>query len=324
MTVARCRQVSVETTPYYHVIGRCVRRAFLCGVDPASGEDFEHRRQWVIERLELLCSVFAVELCSFAVMHNHYHLVVRLAPSKADSWTQDEVLARWERLYGIPTPVSLGLAPDAGKAQRELALELIETRRGRLADLSWFMKCLNEYIARRANLEDRCTGSFWEGRYKSQALLDERALLTCMAYVDLNPIRAGMAESLEDSDYTAIQSRIGAICGRSTRLPLVPFEDQHEPTESPLPYYQCHYLELVDWTGRAMRKEKRGSIPEELEPILEQLGFDEVAWLEGIKLFGKPKYQAIGSANQIRQMAQTNHRSWYRGITACQVVFGHP
>jgi REP element-mobilizing transposase RayT len=188
MTVARCRQVNVETTLYYHVIGRCVRRAFLCGVDNSSGKDYEHRRQWVIERLKLLCAVFAVDLCSYAIMSNHYHLVVRLAPGRAESWTDEDVLGRWEKLYGIATPIAIGIAETADPAQRALAEEMIGVRRERLSNLSWFMKCLNEHIARRANLEDKCTGSFWEGRFVSQALLDEKALLSCMAYVDLNPI----------------------------------------------------------------------------------------------------------------------------------------
>lgn len=324
MTIARCRQISVETTPYYHVIGRCVRRAFLCGFDASSGKDYEHRRQWVVDRLELLCTVFAVELCAYAVLSNHYHLVLRLAPDKADAWSQAEVLDRWEKVYGIATPIAIGLAEVADPAQRALAEQMIEVRRQRLTDLSWFMKCLNEHLARRANLEDRCTGAFWEGRFKSQALLDEKALLTCMAYVDLNPIRAAMATSLEESDYTAIQARIKATRDQTTPLLLVPFEDEPEAEQTALPYYLRHYLELVGWTGRVIRDDKSGSIPEKLEPILDRLGFDESCWLEGIKLFGQHRFQVMGPADQIRQAARINNRSWYRGVTACQRVFGPP
>jgi len=160
-------------------------------------------------------------------------------------------------------------------------------------------------------------------RYKSQALLDERALLTCMAYVDLNPIRAGMAKTLETSDYTAIQARIEKSRGQATQLPLVPFEDELETDQTALPYYLRHYLELVDWTGRVVRDDKRGAIPSDVAPILERLGFDESTWLEGIKLFGRPMFQFIGPANRIRQAAKANQRSWYRGITACH-VFGPP
>ena len=324
MTIARSRQVNVETTPYYHVIGRCVRRAFLCGLDASSGKDYEHRRQWVIQRLELLCSVFAIELCSYTILENHYHLVTRLAPDQAESWTDDEVMARWEKIYGIATPIAIGLADGASPAQRALAEEMIEIRRQRLTNLSWFMKCLNEYIARKANLEDGCTGHFWQSRFQSQALLDERALLTCMAYVDLNPIRAAIAKTLEDSDYTSIQARINSIRGQPAPVPLVPFEDEPETNQEALPYYLRHYLELVDWTGRAVRKNKRGAIPKDLEPILDKLGFDEETWWGGIELFGRPMFQAIGPADQLRQAARANDRCWYRGTSACQVVFGPP
>jgi len=145
-----------------------------------------------------------------------------------------------------------------------------------------------------------------------------------MAYVDLNPIRAGLAESLDTSNFTAVQARINTVQGQTPTLPLIPFEDQPEPAKNPLPYYLRHYLELVDWTGRAVRDNKMGEIPENLEAILERLGFDESSWLAGIMLFGKPMFQAIGSADRMRQAAHTNHRAWYRGVTSCQSVFGPP
>jgi putative transposase len=69
------------------------------------------------------------------------------------------------------------------------------------------MRCMKEPIAREANREDGCTGRYWEGRYKSQALFDEIALAACMAYADLDPVRAGLAEVPEASEYTSIKER---------------------------------------------------------------------------------------------------------------------
>ena len=203
MPRARYRQVSIDNTPYYHCISRCVRRAYLCGSDPVSGYDFEHRRQWIVDRIKLLCSVFAVDLCAYAIMSNHYHIVVRINAQQVSEWGDNEVAQRWMKIFRGPLLMHqyLGKA-DLTNVEFKRVERIIATWRARLYDLSWFMRCINEPIARLANREDHCSGRFWEGRFKSQALLDERALLACMAYVDLNPIRAAMAETPERSDYT--------------------------------------------------------------------------------------------------------------------------
>ena len=206
MPQPRYRQVSVEDTPYYHCISRCVRRAYLCGADLVTGFDFEHRRQWIVDRIRLLCSVFAVDLCAYAIMSNHYHIVIRINADEVDQWTDEEVAKRWMQIFSGPLLMHRYLTnADLTTAELKCVADLFVTWRERLGDLSWFMRCINEPIARMANAEDHCTGRFWEGRFKSQALLDERALLACMAYVDLNPIRAAMAKTPEQSDYTSIQ-----------------------------------------------------------------------------------------------------------------------
>ncbi len=255
MPKARYRQVSVDNTPYYHCISRCVRRAFLCGSDPISGYDFEHRRQWIVDRIKLLCSVFAVDLCAYAIMSNHYHIVVRINSEQVAEWSDEEVAKRWMKIFRGPLLMHqyLGNA-DLTRTEYQWVEELFATWRERLCDLSWFMRCINEPIARMANREDHCSGRFWEGRFKSQALLDERALLACMAYVDLNPIRAAMAKTPEQSDYTSIQERINQPDNGS----LMAFDHK---ADTAIPYDLKDYLELVDWGGREIKNNKRGYIP---------------------------------------------------------------
>ena len=152
MPQPRFQQISIEDTPYYHCISRCVRRAFLCGVDKQTGFNFEHRRQWIVDRIKLLSSVFAIDLCAYAVMSNHYHLVVRINADEVKQWSDEEVARRWMQIFSGPLLMHQFLAnADLTKAELKSVAELFSTWRKRLCDLSWFMRCLNEPIARMAN-----------------------------------------------------------------------------------------------------------------------------------------------------------------------------
>src|SRR5208282_1820253 len=94
-TYARGQIVVEDLVGVYHCIARCVRRAFLCGVDSYSGQDYEHRRDWIRERLEHLASIFAIDICAYAVMSNHLHLVSRTRPDLVPEWSAEEVAWRW-------------------------------------------------------------------------------------------------------------------------------------------------------------------------------------------------------------------------------------
>lgn len=218
MTRPRSALVSLADTPWYHVLSRCVRRAFLCGDDRLTGRNYDHRRGWIVERVKQLAGVFAIDVAAYAVMSNHYHLVLRVDAQRAQAWSRDEVLRRWTQLFDGPLLVQRWLAaqernedPGLDSTMQARIDEWAQTYRARLMDISWFMRVLNETIARRANAEDQVTGRFWEGRFKSQALLDEQAILTAMAYVDLNPIRAALAETPEESDYTSVAERMSDL-----------------------------------------------------------------------------------------------------------------
>jgi len=212
MTIARKNIVDNETAGFYHCTNRCVRRTFLCGFDEFSNKDYSHRKDWLEKRMVELCDVFAVELFAFAVMDNHYHAVLYLEPLAPQRWSDEEVSERWLKAY-------LGRLQEPKFAkQRELKKQAIMADkeklilyRERLGSLSWFMSRLNEPLAKQSNKEDICTGRFWEGRYTAQALLDEAAVFSAMAYVDLNPIRAKLAETLDDSANTSIRKRLNSI-----------------------------------------------------------------------------------------------------------------
>ncbi|MES9981550.1 MAG: transposase [Candidatus Thiodiazotropha sp. 6PLUC5] len=281
-------QILLEETPYYHCVSRCVRRAFLCGVDSLTGKSYEHRRQWIVDRIMLLTDIFAIDNCAYTVMHNHYHVILHVDSERAAEWSELMVIERWERLFSLPVIVQRYLAKETlTQAERDTVSELITKWRHRLHSISWFMRCLNEPIARKANQEDECTGRYWEGRYKSQALLDEKALAACMAYVDLNPVRAGIADTPEQSEHTSIKERALKLKQHpddsgEPEIPsgLFPFiGNPRQDMPKGLPFRLKDYLELVDWTGRAILENKRGFIAENQPPILERLQIDAKHWL---------------------------------------------
>lgn len=321
MTRARATLVSVEQTPYYHCVGRCVRRAFLCGVDATSGRNYEHRRAWMRQRLAELVAVFAVDLCAYALMSNHYHLVVHLRPGAPQQWSAQEVVLRWTRLFAGPDVARRFLREEAlDAAERAHLDQLVVTWRERLGNLSWFMRCLNECIARRANAEDGCTGHFWEGRFKTQALLDDAALVTAMAYVDLNPVRAGVATDIAHSDYTSAQDRLAALtqptpATDAVRPSLMPFADAEggEPWCG-LPFYRQDYLALLEETGRVVRDDRRGFIDGATPRLLARLGVVPGEWLETVTALQARYELAMGAPERLRRLAAAWAAKWVRGI----------
>ena len=327
MPQARYRLVDTKTTPYYHCISRCVRRAFLCGYDRSSRKNFDHRKQWILDRIKLLSSVFGIDVCAYAIMSNHFHLVLHVDTERAQSWSEDEVIDRWLVLYTGPVVVHRYRAGATLTEAEEAALaSWVETWRARLADLSWYMRCLNETIARMANKEDKCTGRFWEGRFRSQALLDDAALVACMAYVDLNPIRAKLCTTLEQSEFTSIHERLKAF-GKKTRQAktswLLPMATDCVTgnRKNVLPIRQTDYFALVDWTGRAVRSDKRGAIPATVKPILQKLGAKDENWVKNTQYFGNRFGRVLGPIEQIRAYASKVNQKWLAGVGQARAFY---
>jgi hypothetical protein len=198
-----------------------------------------------------------------------------------------------------------------------------EIYRQRLMDISWFMRVLNEDIARKANQEDGCTGRFWEGRFKSQALLDEAALVACMAYVDLNPIRAKMAISSETSDYTSVQLRLRTAINHEQPLSLLPFigNPKQKVAEKGLPFALIDYLELIELTGRCMKENKRGYIEAHVPALIQRLGICPENWLTLTSEFRKVFHGAIGHEEALQRFCQHKHIQKSLNLTASRALF---
>jgi REP element-mobilizing transposase RayT len=401
-TYARAQIVIEDEVGVYHCVARCVRRAFLCGIDPYTGQDFSHRKEWILVRMRELAGLFAIDVCGYSVMSNHLHLVLRNRPDIAGQWSDDEVALRWCRLFP-PRDDATGQPGEYDLAMITANAERLAEVRKRLANLSWFMRCLCEKIARTANHEDGSAGRFWAGRFKSVALLDEAAILACSVYVDLNPIRAGIATTPEESAFTSGRDRIRGMLEAQTRLtsedelPLIEpcerpndwlceltlREKETEPTSTPtattadraasipqnsdsqtgsavtavadavsgawpdaesgpfvavaveaprrrpvrasdqgyLPIEVEPYVRLLDWTGRELRADKRGAIPDHLAPIMQRLGLDQSNWVETVRHFGRLFKQAAGRSSSLVDAAARRSRRWFQGKTAARAAF---
>ena len=299
MTIARAQLVDPEVTRWYHCVTRCVRRAFLLG------EGNTDRKQWIENRLEELAETFAVSVAGFTVLDNHLHVLVRLDPEVAAGWSDEEVVRRWGRLFPPRDRTRQPIAvSDAWIRWRLQDAAWVAKARQRLQSLSWFMKCLKEPLSRLVNRQEKARGAFWESRFKSVAILDEEALLAVCAYIDLNPVAAGLVAAPERGGHTSIKQRVEhvaaqgrvddlkaaaqgrvAAAARAAGLEeahwLCPIEDRRRvdsPREGMLEGFTLgSYLLLVEYTGRLFRHGK-ASISRELRAVFARLGSDAESW----------------------------------------------
>ena len=324
MATARKRQVSLADTKYYHCISRCVRRAFLCGEDHFTGQSYEHRRGWVEDKLLDLAKVFCIDVCAYAVMSNHTHLVLYVDDKKVNRLNDKAIVIRWHKLCkGTLLTQKYVQGEKLSKAELIFFDQTVKQYRERLSSISWFMRLLNEDIARKANKEDNCTGRFWEGRFKSQALLDEAALAACMAYVDLNPIRAKMANSPEESNHTSVQQRLtSAIEGKQPKQ-LLRFTGMSRQTmPKGLPFELKSYLELVELTGRIIRENKHGHIDNSRLPLLERLNISPENWLKLTTQFTRVFHGAVGRVSSHESYCENLNRKRRTNMSNCERLFG--
>lgn len=329
MTMPRKLLVDVNVTRFYHCISRCVRKAMLCG------EGCEHRKQWIEDRLEVLANHFAISVCGFSVMDNHLHVLVRLDPDNARLWGAEEVVRRWIAVYppkGLDREDSSAVEKWVKHQAKDK--KQVEIWRERLQNLGWFMKALKEPLSRMANHEDDCTGTFWESRYKSIAILDEESLLATCVYIDLNPVAAGLDVLPESSPYTSLRQRVrhAQAKGKLEALKKASqgaysasrssgrFEDTHwlcplddgrrkgSAREGLLEGFSLgSYLLLVDYTSR-LHREGKASVSAHVTGIMERLGTSAEIWGARLrKLMGSARLNGnhfSSTRDRLRDLAQ--------------------
>ena len=329
-------KIDPRTVQIIHAVSRTTRACWLLGDDPVSGKNYDHRKGWIEDLLVRFAAQFAIDLLAYSILSNHHHQMLRSRPDVVKTWDDTEVARRWlmicpERKDKNKNP----LPPTEAELDciRNCPVKCQEIRL-RLSDVSWWMRLMNQRIAQRANQEDGARGRFFEDRFKGIPVIDEQTVLACAAYVDLNWIRACMAETLEMSNYTSAQRRIEALnsktqpaktrstksasirrarLGDSFLSPVDLCESSELPGPKPssngarcsdkgfLSMGADEYMELLDWSARRLAVGKPGRTPQDLPPILTRLGLSPTVWLELVANFDNLFTTMVGLPDSIDQ-----------------------
>ena len=330
----------------FHCTSRCVRRAFLCGLDPLTGKDFSHRRDWITCREEQLAGLFAIEIQFRAEMSNHLHAVLRTRPRLAYRISGHDVARRWLTITKSAKCMSNGLPKVSDQEVNALARDKkrIAKLRKRLSNISWFMGILLENVARRANKEDEASGRFWETRFKSREITDPSGLLVCGVYVDLNPIKAGEAESPRTAHHTSFYDRAKAARqpknsprradGWMAEFTVPPERKADEKwaeksrtgrRASDLGVLELSlndYEKLLNWTIQQFRSGERSTIPRDLAKVLELFDVQEEEWIDTILDYNELFCHAVGASGSLAEVAERLGVGYLRGGPACRNIFG--
>lgn len=327
-----------DTVGVYHCFNRIVRRSFLCGVDPHTGKDYSHRRDWLYQRLKYLAHYFAIDVLAYAILSNHYHLVLRNRPDRVAAMGDREVVKAWLMICPKAQKRADGTAapPTDAEIRAELKQSRVAELRKRLSNPSWLIRQLSQYMGIRCNAEDELTGHFWEARFGMTRLLDDAAVLACLAYVDLNPIRAHLTGSLEAYPHVSIGERLRTLDNQAvdTSSWLAPIALSGETSGAPvevvnrlsrqalaeelaaqsnrplgcLPIGLEQYAELLRWLAGSERCGSHRASCHESPPrgcpqILTAFGLDPNAFVDLVHHFRGRFYTAAGCPTSLRREA---------------------
>ncbi len=273
---------------YYHVTSRCVQGDYLLR------DDDDTRKTMMQDLLRKLHDAYAVDVCSFSIMDNHFHGVLRLNPDAAERWTDRQVMERWGKIHpprnGSRRPLPI---TEEWIDQQVADTKNVAKTREKICSASQFMKDLKQPIAEFVNRQNKRKGHFWDGRFNSVAILDDVGLLAVNSYVDLNPFAAGMYEIPEDARHTSLYERIHVL--KAAQKPsddgkvqwLVPIEALGEMAEDFDPKCQGmlrgvsekDYVTFVDSVARLVRPGK-DHLDEGALPILKRLNITTASYMD--------------------------------------------
>lgn len=274
MTRPRNTQVSLERTSYYHCMSRCVRKAFLINPNDKTKKNYNHRQKIIENKILALSKAFCITVPAYSIMSNHYHVILHVDKEKALSLSDLEVAKRWLQICQKDDLIKFFVDNDKIKASEKKAIEKrLEIIRERLYSISWFMRVINQSIASFCNREDKITGAFWGSRFKSVALENEAAILSCMTYVDLNPIRAKITSSLKKSNFTSIQHHLKTE--KDLEQPIIYIGQNKEEKTPDINITLKEYVNLIKWTANHIHKDQPEN-NKDSEEMLKLLGKKEI------------------------------------------------
>lgn len=317
----------------FHITNRCIRQNYLMDDGKPVKGNARKRRQVVINRAKALAAAFAIDILRISIMTNHVHLQIRNRPDLVKLMSDEEVARRYLKIYPGYCQATVDATnkeptPPTEDDIQKLAQDKKRLReiRSILSSVSRFMQAFNFYISRYFNLVDGTTGAFWESRYKLKLLLDDLAILLCAFYIDLNPIRANVALTLEKSEYTSAYYQICAasLLANADDIPpetlpnafLCPVTISPNEADKMTSSVSTRasnfgftemtseeYLIVLDLMGRIISKKHVGSIPTDLPPIFIRLNLNWESVSQLVQAYEELFCFFVGNKESLRSKA---------------------
>ena len=180
------RMVIKDESAVYHVMSRTALDGFVLG-------DVE--KEYLIELIKKLSKVYFAEVLGFCIMGNHFHLLVRM--NQEEEYSDEEIKERFRLYYGEKNPEEEGMD----------IVKILQLRK-KWSNLSEYMKEIKQGFSRFYNRRHKRKGFFWSDRFKSVIVDNGETLINCLAYIDLNPIRAGLVSKPEEYRWSSISYHV--------------------------------------------------------------------------------------------------------------------